>query len=106
LRGEDVSLVAVRVVEQRDPGAPVGVVLDRGDLRRHAVLVPLEIDRAVLALVSAALVASGDAAVHVPSRALLAGRSQGLLRLVPGDLREVGHAGSALSWCGGLDLSD
>src|SRR5206468_867936 len=35
---EDVRLLAVRVVQQRDPGGAVRVVLDRGDLRRDAVL--------------------------------------------------------------------
>ena len=32
-RGEDVGLLAVDVVQQRDVGGAVGVVLDRGDLR-------------------------------------------------------------------------
>src|SRR5262249_36341997 len=39
-RSEDVRLEAVRVVEQRDPGRPVRVVLDRGHPRRDAVLRP------------------------------------------------------------------
>ena len=42
---EDVGLGAVGVVEQRDAGRPVGVVLDRGHLRRDAVLAALEVDR-------------------------------------------------------------
>src|SRR5690606_9467417 len=38
LRAEDVALLTVHVVEQRDAGGPVRVVLDVRDLGRHAVL--------------------------------------------------------------------
>src|SRR5215813_3448957 len=44
------------VVQQGDPRRAVRVVLDRGDLRRNAVLHPLEVDHAVTALVPSALV--------------------------------------------------
>ena len=71
LRRDDVGLGAVGVVEQRDPGRPVGVVLDRGDLRRDAVLLALEVDDAVLALVAATLMACGDAAAVVAATGLL-----------------------------------
>jgi hypothetical protein len=70
LRREDVALLAVVVVQQRDAGRPVGVVLDRRDRRGHAVLVATEVDDAVLALVPAAAVAAGDAAVDVAARLL------------------------------------
>src|SRR6188768_4366903 len=57
LGGQDVALLAVGVVQQRDAGGAVRVVLDVSDLGRHAVLVvPLEVDDAVRALVTAALV--------------------------------------------------
>ena len=36
VRREDVALLAVRVVDQRDAGRPVRVVLDRGDLAGDA----------------------------------------------------------------------
>src|SRR4051794_17351120 len=62
-RGDDVALLTVEVVEQGDAGVAVGVVLDGGDLGRHAVLVPLEVDDAVLALVAATAVTGGLAAV-------------------------------------------
>ena len=57
LRGEDVALLAVRVVDQRDVGAAVGVVLDRRHPGRDAVLGALEVDLAVAALGPAAAVA-------------------------------------------------
>src|SRR5690606_2373674 len=65
-RRQDVALLAVRVVEQRDVRRAVGIVLDRRDLGGNAVLVPtLEVDDAVAALVPSALVAAGDVAVVV-----------------------------------------
>src|SRR5437763_1359696 len=67
-RGEGVALLAVGVVQQRDACGAVGVVLDVGDLRRHAVLVgPAEVDDAVGTLVPAALVPRGDPTVDVAS---------------------------------------
>src|SRR5262249_11100303 len=54
--GEDVPLLAVEVVEQREASVAVGVVLDGRDLRRHAVLVAPEVDGAVLLLVPTAAV--------------------------------------------------
>ena len=65
LRGEDVALLAVEVVQQRDAAGAVGVVLDGRDLGGDAVLVPLEVDDAVLLLVAATAVAGGLAAVVV-----------------------------------------
>src|SRR5690606_27040042 len=54
---EDVGLRTVGIVEQRDAGRPVRVVLDRSDLRRHPVLHALEVDLAIAALVTATLMA-------------------------------------------------
>src|SRR5690606_10958493 len=66
LRRQDVALLAVHVVQQRDVGGPVGVVLDVSDLGRDAVLVEAtEVDDAVGPLVPATAVTSGDAAVRV-----------------------------------------
>ncbi len=86
LGGEDVALGAVRVVEQRDVGGAVGVVLDRRDLRRHAVLEPLEVDLAVAPLGAAAAMARGDAAARVaPAGRVLALRER-LVRPLGRDL--------------------
>ena len=69
---EDVALLAVRVVQQRDVRAAVRVVLDARDLGGNAVLVALEVDDAVMLLVAAAAVARRDVAVLVaPAAALL-----------------------------------
>ena len=64
-RGQDVALLAVVVVEQRDTSVAVGVVLDGGNRGGDAVLVALEVDDAVLLLVAAAPVTGGLAAVGV-----------------------------------------
>ncbi len=65
-RRDDVALLAVRVVQQRDARRAVRVVLDVRDLGRHAVLVVApEVDQPVRPLVATALVAGGDLAVDV-----------------------------------------
>ena len=54
VRGEDVALLAVHVVQQRDAGVAVRVVLDMGDLGSDPVLLPAEVHDAVLPLVTPA----------------------------------------------------
>ena len=52
VRSEDVALLTVGVVQQGNTAGTVRVVLNGRDLGRHAVLVALEVDDAVLLLVS------------------------------------------------------
>ena len=54
VRGQDVALLAVDVVQQGDAGRAVRIVLDRIDLGRNAVLVAAEVDQPVRPLVAAA----------------------------------------------------
>src|SRR5581483_4809425 len=89
-RREDVRLGAVRVVQEGDARRAVRVVFDRGHLRGHAVLAPLEVDDAVAALVAAAAVARRHAAVHVPPGLLRQRLGQALLGLRPRHLVEGG----------------
>src|SRR5690606_23221750 len=78
---EDVALLAVEVVQQRDARGAVRVVLDVRDPGVDAVLVvALEVDDAVLALVPAADVARGDPALVVATAGLGDGAQQRLLR--------------------------
>src|SRR5581483_10363066 len=106
-RAEDVALLAVRVVQQRDPRRAVRVVLDVRDLGRHAVLVrPAEVDQPVGPLVATALVPGGDAAVHVPAAPRVQRAHQRLLRLTPGDLGEVRAARAAPARGSRLVLTD
>src|SRR4051812_20094543 len=91
LRRDDVALLAVGVVQQRDPRGAVGVVLDVRDLGGHAVLVvATEVDDAVGTLVTAALVPGGDPALVVAAALLGQRTRQRLLRGRPGHLDEVG----------------
>src|SRR4051794_12138098 len=107
VRRQDVALLAVRVVQQRDPRGAVGVVLDVRDLGRHAVLVvATEVDDAVGALVTPTDVAGRDAAGVVTATALGERAHQRLLRRRPRDLHEVGDAGAAATRCGRLVLTD
>src|SRR5699024_6150100 len=70
-RREDVALLAVQVVQQRDARGAVGVVLDVSDLGADAVLVvTAEVDHAVGPLVAAAPVTGGDATVAVAAAGL------------------------------------
>src|SRR3954454_7358472 len=92
-RSDDVALLAVGVVQQRDARGAVGVVLDVRDLRRHAVLVvATEVDDSVGALVTAALVTDGDPAVNVASALAVQRLDERLLRLGARNLDEVGDA--------------
>src|SRR5690606_30555881 len=96
VRRDDVALVAVGVVQQRDASGAVGIVLDVSDLRRHAVLVvATEVDDAVGALVAATDVAGRDAARAVAAARLAERLDQRLLRRRPGDLDEVGDGAAA-----------
>ena len=90
---EHVPLLAVAVVKETDPGRPVRVVLDRGQPGRHADLVPLEVDPAVVLLLAAAAMADGEPAGVVPAGAPLLGLEERLVRLPGGDLleRRAGH---------------
>ncbi len=82
LRRNDVALLAVEVVQQRDVGGAVRVVLDVRDLGVDAVLVvATEVDHAVRALVATALVPGGDSTVRVTPALAVQRTHQRLLRL-------------------------
>ena len=93
-------------MQQRDARVAVRVVLDRRDLRGHAVLVATEVDDAVLLLVPAAAVTRGHAAVRVATARARLRLGERLLRLVAGDLREVGDGLEPATGAGGLALAD
>src|ERR1022692_3754949 len=89
-RRDDVALLAVRVVQQRDPRGPVRAVLDWRDFCRDTVLVgPPEVDYPVGALVPATLVPGRDPAMHIPAAPPVQRADQRLLRLAPGHFGEV-----------------
>src|SRR5437762_14230436 len=83
---EDVALLAVGVVQQRQVGATIGVVLDRRHLGGHAELVAPEVHLAVGLLVAAAAVPDHDFALVVPPARTLLGLQQRLFGLLLGDV--------------------
>src|SRR5439155_182247 len=103
---QDVALLAVGVEEQRDARRAVRIVLDLGDLGRHADLVAPKIDHAVAALVAAAAEPRRDAAVMIAAAARRLGFEQRALRLVGRDLREVAHHEEAATGERGFELAD
>src|SRR6476646_4723181 len=107
LRRDDVALLAVRVVQQRDARRAVGVVLDVRDLGRDAVLVvATEVHDAVGALVTAALVTRRDPALVVAAALLGERAHQRLLRRRPRHLDEVGDRRATTARGGRLVLTD
>ena len=88
VRREDVALLAVCVVQQRDACTAVRIVLDRRHTGGDPVLHALEINDAVETLVSAAAMAYGQLPLLVAAARLREADSQGLLRLVRRDLIE------------------
>ena len=65
-RVENVSLLSVRVVDQRDPGRTVRIVLDLLHRPRHSVLVTAKIDLPVPTLVTATTTPVGNPAMMIP----------------------------------------
>src|SRR2546423_9546101 len=88
---KDVALLAVLVLDQRDARSAVRIVLDLTHRCSHPVLVALEVDDAIHALVTAADATHGDVPVIVASAGLLERLQQRLLAVVARDLREVGN---------------
>ena len=69
------------ILHQSDVGAAVGIVLQTQDSGGHIRLVTLEVDDTILALLAAATMADGDAAIAVATSALLQDLGQAGLRL-------------------------
>src|ERR1700760_600507 len=85
-RLDDVALLAIRIVDQRNTRRAIGIVFDRRHFARHAKLLAFEIDQAQLLLVPAAVVPHGHiTGVAATARALL-GDQQRLVRLVGRDV--------------------
>src|SRR3954463_14097635 len=83
---KDVTLLAVRVVEQRNVGRAVRIVFDRSNSRRDTGLVALEIDDTDLALMSATTMPNRRVTTVATSTAALFRLGQRLVRPVRRDL--------------------
>jgi hypothetical protein len=81
LRRQDVAALAVRVQHEREIRRAVRIVLEPLDATLDAVLVALEVDDAVVPLVTAALVPRRDAALIVAAAAFAERLQQRLERI-------------------------
>src|SRR5262249_12582403 len=92
-RLKDVTLVAIGIVQEREVRTAIRVVLDRGNLRRHAWFVAAKIDFAVLLFVAAAAVPYRNFALVVTAAGALFRFEERLFRRLLGDfaLVENGH---------------
>src|SRR5260221_2769919 len=88
-RMDDVALLAIGVMQQRDVRAAIGVIFDGRNFCRHTDFFAPEIHLAVLLLVAAAAMPNHNFAVIVSSAGSLFRLKQGFLRLLLGDMAFV-----------------
>ena len=81
VRCKNITLLTINIVEERNAGAAVRIVFNRSDTSRNPVLVAFEIDNAIKALMSAALMANGQTALLIAAAFFGQAFRQGFLRL-------------------------
>src|SRR5260370_28927571 len=59
-RGDDVALLTIQVMQQRDTSRTIWIVLDGRDPGGHVQLIALKIDNTISSLGTTAAIASGD----------------------------------------------
>jgi len=96
-RRDDVTTLTVCVKQERYVRGPIRVVFKPLDLRRDAVLPPIEVDHAVMMLVPAPAVANRNPPVVVATGVFVAAFEQGLKRPPLVQLRrdDLDHATTA-----------
>src|SRR6185369_12250870 len=103
---QDVALLAVLVLHQRDTRRAIRIVLDLAHRGRLAEAVALEVDDAVLPLVTTTDATHRDVAVIVTPAALLDRLEQRLLRRAPRDLRKIGDRAEPAALGDWLELTN
>src|SRR3954469_974421 len=99
MRGDDVSLLAVNIVQQCDAGRPIRIVLDRIDLCGNAILVAAEVDQSIAALVTTTTVSRSDLALVVAAAGTDLRAQQRLLGLgARRQLGKVAHGRPTAAW--------
>ena len=91
LRRDDVGKLAIGVLDQRDPGGAVRIILEPLDSRRLLEAHATEVDHAVRALVTAATMVRSDATGVVAAARLAETFGQRLDRLALPQLRPIGR---------------
>ena len=89
LRRQDVGQRAIGILDQRDEGGAVGIVLEALDLGGHIDLATLEVDEAIGLLVAATAEAHGDATGIVAAALRMLALGQRLDRLALVELAAV-----------------
>src|SRR5471032_1858403 len=104
LGGDDVLALAVGVAQQGDIGGAVRIVFDPFHFRRDTILLTLEVDQAIVLLMTTADVAGGDVAVVVTAGSFRFFLNQGGERtaFVQVRVHHLHHAATA--WRGWLHL--
>ena len=93
LGGEDKTLLAIGVLDQRDTTGAIWVVLNRLHLAWNIIFVPAEVDQPVVLHMPAATMAGGDLALIVPATGLYLSHAKMLRSLSSGrQFGEVRHA--------------
>src|SRR5579863_10060682 len=95
---QDIALVAVRIMQQRDIRRSVGIVFQRRYYRRYAVAIALEIDHPQAPLMPAAAMARGHASEIIAPARMLYRRQQPLLRRLLAQHRKVRDLHETLPW--------
>ena len=100
-RGEDVRFLAIFVLDERNTASTVRIIFDPDDRCRSIVFPTLEIDEAIVALVTTTDVAGGDATGVVAATAALERGEEALFRLAFGNLvegRQILVASGGCDW--------
>jgi hypothetical protein len=71
LRSQDISLLTIYVVQQRNPRRPVRIVFDGGHFCWHVIFIPAEIYQSVAAFVTTPAVTRSNVAMVVTTTGAL-----------------------------------
>ena len=102
-RGEDIGFYTVLILEKGNAAGAVRIVFDSNYSCFDVTLIAFEIDQAIMALVTTADVACGDASCVVPSTRAFKRGAEGLLRLAFSDFVKRRKLLVAAGWSGGLE---
>ncbi len=89
---DDISLLAVLILNESDKRASVRIVLKSENSSVHALLISLEVDYSVFSSASAASVTNGYSAVAVSACGLFEGSKKALLGIDLGKAAVIGNS--------------
>src|SRR5215470_13474438 len=95
---ENITLLAIAVLEKSNSGRPIWIVFDRHHVGDHSALAAFEIHLAILLLVTAADVARSQTTIIIPATGFLFRLGQALDRLELGYSAKSREGLEAQSW--------